>query len=119
MKRNHHGLIAWQEAMALVTQIYEMTADFPEHEKFGLCSQMRRAAISVPSNIAEGAGRAGKKEFCRFLTMARGSLSELETQIMIANNLGYLASIKEAEARVDKIFSLLASLLRTNRKETV
>ena len=120
MARKHHGLVVWQEAMALVQHVYELTAKFPDHERFALSSQMRRAAVSVPSNIAEGAGRHGAREFARFLLMARGSLSELETQVIISKNLGYVDSTREIEARIDKLFALLAGLLNSmNRKEKI
>ncbi len=76
--------------MGLVTEIYRITKLFPKEELYGLTSQVRRSAVSVPSNIAEGAGRRHGKKFSKFLFIARGSLSELETQIIIAKNLGYL-----------------------------
>lgn len=76
--------------MELVTDIYKATASFPKDEIYGLTSQIRRSAVSVPSNIAEGAGRKGKNEFRHFLHIALGSLSELETQLLIAHNIGYL-----------------------------
>ena len=79
LKRKHHSLLVWQEAMELVQEIYNVTALFPKEEVYALTNQMRRAAVSVPSNIAEGAARTGKKEFLQFLSIARGSLSELET----------------------------------------
>ena len=74
----------------MVTKIYKITESFPENEKFVLVSQIRRSAISIPSNIAEGAARQGKREFINFLSIAQGSVSELETQLIICNNLGYL-----------------------------
>ncbi|MFZ0050884.1 MAG: four helix bundle protein [Desulfobaccales bacterium] len=97
MTRYYMDLIGWQKAMDLVTQIYRLTKKLPKEEMFGLTSQLRRAAVSIPSNIAEGQGRLSKGEFRVFLGNARGSLSELETQIMIANNLEY---IDEPEATV-------------------
>jgi four helix bundle protein len=84
-------LVAWQKAIEFVRQVYEMTAAFPHEEMFGLKSQMRRSAVSVPSNIAEGQGRTSRGEFLQFLGHARGSLYELETQIVIAETLGYIA----------------------------
>src|SRR3990172_4088398 len=88
-KRPHYNLDAWKEAMALVKSVYQLTQIFPKEEIYGLTSQIRRAAVSVPSNLADGAARTGKSEFARFLSIARGSLSELETQLLIAADLGY------------------------------
>ena len=84
-------LRVWQEAMKLAGQIYKSTASFPKHEIYGLSQQMRRAAVSVPSNIAEGKGHHSNKEFAHFLFHARGSLLELQTQLMIAEELQYLS----------------------------
>ncbi len=83
-------LRVWQEAMRLASAIYKSTANFPKHELYGLSQQMRRAAVSIPSNIAEGKGHHSDKEFAHFLFHARGSLLELQTQIMIAEELQYL-----------------------------
>lgn len=82
-------LRVWQEAMKLSTEIYKSTANFPKHELYGLSQQIRRAAVSVPSNIAEGKGHRSNKEFVHFLLYARGSLLELRTQVMIAEELEY------------------------------
>jgi four helix bundle protein len=90
MGRSYKDLVAWQKSMDLVTATYRTTASFPRDELFGLTSQLRRAAVSIPSNIAEGQGRLSEKEFRHFLGQARGSLMEVETQIQIAGNLGYL-----------------------------
>jgi four helix bundle protein len=87
----YRDLIVWQKAMAMVTEIYRNTQTFPRQETYGLTNQLRRAAVSVASNIAEGQGRLSKREFRHFLGQARGSLIEMETQIMIAGNLGYLS----------------------------
>ena len=88
--RHYRDLIAWQKAMDLVVQIYQGTESFPQREIFGLTNQMRRAAISIPSNIAEGQGRSSTKEFLQFLAVARGSLQELETQVSLSCRLKYL-----------------------------
>jgi four helix bundle protein len=90
MADSHKDLIVWQKAMALVTDVYASTAAFPRQEMYGLTNQLRRAAVSVPSNIAEGKGRLSKREYVQFLSRARGSLLELDTQLHIARNLGYL-----------------------------
>jgi four helix bundle protein len=79
----------WQKAIELIADVYRETAKFPEKERFGLISQINRAAVSIPSNIAEGAGRNSDKEFLYFLSIAHGSTYELETQLIIANKLGY------------------------------
>ena len=96
--------------MALVKQVYEFTAKFPSSEAFGLTAQMRRAAVSIPSNLAEGAARTGAKEFAQFLNVAKGSLSELETQILIAKDLGYAGDIGEVMNQAEKVSRLLAGL---------
>jgi four helix bundle protein len=87
--KGHRDLLVWQESISLVKEIYAVTRSLPDDEKFGLTSQMRRAAVSVPSNIAEGAARGSQREFAQFLVIARGSLSELETQLIIAKELNY------------------------------
>jgi four helix bundle protein len=92
-----HDLRVWQEAMNLTEEIYRATSQFPKHELYGLSSQMRRAAVSVPSNIAEGKGHRSDPEFVRFLFHARGSLLELETQILIARRLQYLTEERAGE----------------------
>ena len=86
----YRALIVWQKATNMVTEIYRATQTFPREEMFGLTSQLRRSSVSVASNIAEGQGRLSKGEFRQFLGHARGSLIEMETQILIAGNLGYL-----------------------------
>ena len=89
--KSYQDLIVWQKAMDLVTEIYRITKNFPKEEIYGLTNQMRRAAISIPSNIAEGHARKSRAEYIRFLSIAQGSRAELETQILIAVRLGYLA----------------------------
>ena len=91
MAQHYRQLVAWQKAMVMVTDAYKLTAMFPLDEIYGLTSQLRRAAVSVPSNIAEGQGRRTTNEFKQFLGQSYGSLCELETQMTIANNLGYIA----------------------------
>jgi four helix bundle protein len=91
-----HDLRVWQEAMSLAGEVYRSTANFPKHELYGLTQQVRRAAVSVPSNIAEGKGHRSNKEFGHFLFHARGSLLELQTQLMIGEQLQYLSA---AESR--------------------
>lgn len=92
MSGTYRDLKAWQKAMTLVKDVYRCTATLPREELFGLTSQMRRAAVSVASNIAEGKGRASDKELRQFLNQGRGSLFELETQVEIAYSLSYLSS---------------------------
>jgi four helix bundle protein len=110
--RMHHQLRVWQDAMALVRRVYEISAAFPADERFGLTAQVRRCAVSVPSNIAEGAARGTAKEFSRFLIVARGSLSELDTQLRIAHDLGF-ADCAPLIANLDPLFAQLAGLLRS------
>jgi len=119
MARKHHELRVWQEAMGLVTAIYQATSTFPVDERWGLTGQMRRAAVSVPSNIAEGAGRSGARDFCRFLMMARGSLAELETQVMIARNLGYMGTDKSIDRCIDSVFAMLAGLIKSGQRTSL
>ncbi len=90
--RPHEKLDVWKKAVAIVTVVYDVTKKFPADEKFGLTSQIRRAGVSIPANIAEGAARQSDKEFYRFLSIAQGSASELETELLIAKNLGYLST---------------------------
>jgi four helix bundle protein len=113
VKRKHHDLLAWQEGIGLVKAIYQLTKAFPREELFGLTSQMRRAAISVPSNIAEGAARGSHREFARFLTLTRGSLSELETQLTICRALGYASDTSDVDAALDRLFRLVAGLIKS------
>lgn len=113
MPSDHEKLLVWQKSMIFVTDIYQLTQGFPKEETYGLTSQMRRSAISVPSNIAEGKGRYSAGEFRQFLIHARGSLLELETQIQIAGNLGYLKTKKvdELKERVVEIGKMLNGLI--------
>lgn len=96
--------------MDLVDEIYKVSKDFPSEEKFGLTSQMRRAAISVPSNLAEGAARKGKAEFANFVNIAKGSLSELETQLIISKRQNYIDDISNLLELIGKVSSQLHGL---------
>ena len=110
--KGHRDLVVWQKAMTLVTDIYHATSGFPKEERYGLTSQIRRSAVSVPSNLAEGHGRNSKKELHQFVGHARGSLTELETQIEIAVNLGYLSESIGADllTRASEIARMLNGL---------
>jgi four helix bundle protein len=90
--QSYKDLIVWQKSMDLVDVIYQMTRTFPKEEVYGLTNQLRRAAVSIPSNIAEGHARRSTQEFHRYLSIARGSLAEVETQLLIAQRLGYLSA---------------------------
>jgi four helix bundle protein len=101
MDKPHKKLKAWQGAMDLCIKIYEMTEGFPRHELYGLASQMRRAAVSIPCNIAEGSARSSGKESAQFYNIARASLSELDTQVEIAKRLMYIGT--DANVKLDTI----------------
>lgn len=110
MVRPHQNLVAWREAMRVVKMTYVVTKSFPKEELYGLTSQVRRAAVSIPSNLAEGAARATKKEFAQFVSISKGSLSELETQMLIAVDLGYLTAEHEIHSCLERLARLLAGL---------
>jgi four helix bundle protein len=119
-KSGFQELIAWQKAMTLVTAIYRATGDWPREELYGLTSQVRRAAVSIPSNLAEGHGRTGSREFAHHVSIAYGSLCELETQVLIAEQLGY-ASTDTSEKLTDQMMEvrrLIRGLLRSLRGST-
>jgi len=98
---DHKELNVWKESVEMVTDIYNITKKIPKEEQFGLTNQIRRAAVSIPSNIAEGAARNSNKEFRQFLYIALGSLSELETQLIISNNLNFTQDILMVDKLVD------------------
>jgi four helix bundle protein len=110
--RPHEKLEVWSLAMDFVVEVYRSTEGFPKEEKFGLTSQIRRAAVSVPANIAEGAARQSSKEFIHFLSNAQGSASELETELTIAYRLEYLTHGRYAELlpKLDKIGRMITGL---------
>jgi four helix bundle protein len=116
LKRAHERLDVWQGAMLLVELVYGASATFPSDERFGLTAQIRRAAVSVPSNIAEGAARRSSPEYQRFLSFARGSLSELSTQLQIATRLGYMSPNAEMDELVDRVFARLTALMNALKK---
>ncbi|MBT8288067.1 MAG: four helix bundle protein [Bacteroidia bacterium] len=104
---DHKELNVWKTAMDLVEKIYSLSSEFPDNEIYGLTSQIRRSAVSIPSNIAEGAGRKGNKEFLQFVFIALGSLAELETQYLIAIRLKYVRKDKEIMNLISKQRQLL------------
>lgn len=112
-KKGHRDLVAWQKAMKLVSEIYRATRGFPKEEIYGLTVQLRRAAVSVPSNLAEGHGRTSRREFHQFVSQARGSLTEVETQLEIAQDLGYLdeAAAVDLLKKASEIARMLNGLL--------
>ncbi len=120
IKRAHKKLEVWKESVALATDIYKITETFPKSELYAIASQMRRASISVSSNIAEGAARHSPKEFSQFLNIAGGSISELDTQLEIALNLGYVSEPQkqELDVKLDSISSKLAGLIKSVRSKT-
>src|SRR4051794_22220453 len=113
MAGSYRDLIAWQKAMELVTDVYRITENFPQREMHGLTRQVRRAAASVPSNIAEGKGRQTKKDYVQFLYRARGSLYETQTQLEIGRNLEFLAEdvFTKAFARCVEVGRVLNGLI--------
>ncbi len=110
----YRDLLVWQKSVSFVTRIYELTRSFPSEERFGLISQIRRCSVSIPSNIAEGHGRYSTNDYIRFLRIAIGSLCELQTQLLIASNLGFLASenFQELEGTSRDLERMLTSLVR-------
>lgn len=109
---NFRNLIVWKRSVELATLIYKKTVEFPKSELYGLTSQIRRAAVSISSNIAEGAGRRSRKEFANFLSISYGSACELETQLIIGRNLGYINSddFNTLFSEIDEIQKMLYSL---------
>lgn len=114
ISRSYRDLIVWQKALDLVVEMYKVTDTFPEREKYALSSQMRRAAISIPSNIAEGRSRSTSKDFVHFLHMALGSSTELETQIIIAKRLNYVtdADFQGATQLLSEVCRMLHGIIR-------
>jgi len=116
---DHKELDVWKAGIDLVLDIYEVTRDFPKEEIYGLTSQLRRAAASIPSNIAEGAARRSDKEFVQFLYIALGSLSEVETQVIIADKLRYLDDSSELFEKLVSIKKMLIALIKHLKEKKV
>jgi four helix bundle protein len=113
--KSYKDLVVWQKGIELVKEIYLLTGPFPSEEKFGLSSQLRRAAVSVPSNIAEGQARKSSAEFNRFLSISQGSLAELETQLIISTELKFCDN-QEINATLEKIYELQKMLYSLQSK---
>jgi len=109
--KKHHNLRAWRSAMDLAREIYRYTKGLPDEERYGLVSQLRRAAVSVPSNIAEGVGRSTERDKLRILVVARGSLAEIETQICLCSELGMGGLKPEAADTLERTFAQLCKLI--------
>ncbi len=118
--KDYKELMVWQRAIELVTEIYKGTRAFPDEEKFGLALQARRAVTSIPANIAEGWGRGTTKEYVQFLIVARGSLLELETHLIVSRNLGFLNQtyLEKLQRRLDEVGRMLNSLIGSLRSRT-
>ena len=117
MGQSFKDLVVWQRSIELTTDVYKLTSKFPEAERFGLTNQMRRASVSIACNIAEGYGRSTRGEYVQSLGHARGSCSELETQIVIAKNLGFGATpnLQSAETHCNDVGRLLGALIKSVR----
>ncbi len=108
-------LKVWQKAIDIVVDVYKITEKFPQNERFGLISQIQRAAVSIPSNIAEGAGRNSKKEFHQFLGIANGSSFEVETQLTVAHKLGYISqeNLNFVTSKINEVQNMMFKLQKT------
>ena len=113
----HKDLEVWKRSMDLVEDVYKLMKQLPESEKYGLISQIKRSSISIPSNIAEGAARGSTKEFIRFLDIASGSLSELETQLLLVQRLGFTNSNDSLEDQINSIGKMLYGLKLSLKKK--
>ena len=112
--QHYKDLLIWQKGMALAKLVYQVTQKFPSEERYGLTSQLRRAAVSVPSNIAEGQARRGTNEFLQFLSIAEGSLAELETQLLLSTELAYCkpADVESPLKEIDELQKMIGALKR-------
>ena len=113
----YKDLEVWKKSMDLVVDVYKLMKQLPESEKYGLISQIKRSSISIPSNIAEGAGRASTKEFIRFLDIATGSLSELETQLLLLDKLGFCSPEENLNEEIQTIGKMLYGLKLSLKKK--
>ena len=119
MLRNYKDLQVWQKAYQLCLEVYRATGEFPKHELYGITTQLRRAAVSIPSNIAEGYGRKTTKEYIQFLYVAYGSICELETQIMLSGDLGYLPRhvLEKLQDGIGEVERMLKALINSLQKK--
>jgi len=119
MLESYRDLTVWQKSIDLVVACYKLSHEFPKYEIYGLTSQLRRAVVSVPANIAEGYGRGSRKEYLQFLTVARGSLKEVETHLIIAERLDYItqSQLKTTLSSTEEIGKMLGSLIRALQKK--
>ena len=123
-RRDYRDLLLWQKAMELATEAHRVTLKLPRQETYGMAAQIRRAAVSIPSNIAEGAGRRTTRDFLGFLHIARGSLSELETQLFLAQSIGYLheadwSAARAATIEVGRLLNAVINGLRRRQESGV
>ena len=119
MVKSYRDLIVWQKAMNFAEHVYRIQREFPAEERYGLCDQLRRAVVSIPSNIAEGRGRDTAKDFSHFLILARGSLNEASTQLALAVRLGYLDSgsgLYEESQEIRKLLNAMIQRLKQSQK---
>ena len=121
MGQSFRNLVVWQRGIELTVAVYKLTSVFPDTEKFGLTNQMRRAAVSIASNVAEGYGRATRGEYLQFLGHARGSCSEVETQIVIAKELGFGSKdqLRKAEEPCNEVGRMLGAVMKSLRSKSL
>ena len=115
----HRDLKVWQESIELVKEVYDLLTDFPKNEEYGLSLQIRRAVVSIPSNIAEGCGRGTNKELSHFLNIALGSLVEVETQLYISYTLGYIDDMSRIDGRLESVQKLLSGFRKHIKAEII
>lgn len=115
----HRDMKVWQESIELVKEVYDLLTDFPKNEEYGLSLQIRRAVVSIPSNIAEGCGRGTNKELYHFLNIASGSLAEVETQLYISYTLGYIDGMSRIDGRLESVQKLLSGFRKHIKAEII